>query len=87
VTVSIDRDRKGAILQVTDHGPGIAPEDTARIFERFERAVSNAHYGGLGLGLYVAREIAEAHGGSIAVFSRPGEGSTFVVRLPAEELH
>jgi signal transduction histidine kinase len=87
VTVSIDRDRKGAILQVTDHGPGIAAEDTARIFERFERAVSNDHYGGLGLGLYVAREIAEAHGGSIAVYSRPGEGSTFIVRLPAEELH
>jgi len=54
----------------------------ARIFDRFERAVSTRHYGGLGLGLYVSRRIVEAHGGTIRVASRPGDGATFTVELP-----
>ncbi|HVK71656.1 MAG TPA: ATP-binding protein, partial [Polyangium sp.] len=58
------------------------PEQQARIFERFGRAVSVRHYGGLGLGLYICRKIAEAHGGSIRVESGPGIGSTFVLDLP-----
>ena len=53
-----------------------------RIFDRFERAVSSRHFGGLGLGLYITRQIVEAHGGSIRVSSRPGEGAEFVVVLP-----
>jgi PAS domain S-box-containing protein len=72
-----------ATLTVTDHGVGIAPEEQARIFERFERGgVSAKHYGGLGLGLYIARQIVEAHGGKISVSSRPGEGACFTVELP-----
>ncbi len=71
-----------ATLAVTDHGIGIAPEDHARIFDRFERAVSTRHFGGLGLGLWIVRQIVEANGGSIAVESAPGEGATFFVRLP-----
>ena len=67
---------------VTDHGIGIAGQDTTRILHRFERAASPQHYGGLGLGLYLAHEIVDAHGGSIAVSSRPGEGATFTVSLP-----
>jgi signal transduction histidine kinase len=71
-------------LSVTDHGIGINPEDRARIFERFERAVSIRKYGGLGLGLWIARQVVEAHGGAIAVGDTPGGGSTFTVELPVE---
>ena len=77
------RDSAGrARLTVTDHGMGIHPEDAARIFERFERAVSSRHYGGLGLGLWIARQVVEAHGGYIQVDSTPGQGATFTVELP-----
>lgn len=69
-------------LQVRDHGIGISPEDQARVFERFERAVSEQHFGGLGLGLAIAREIVRAHGGEIELQSELGKGSTFTVRLP-----
>ncbi|MRG94503.1 ATP-binding protein [Polyangium spumosum] len=69
-------------IAVTDRGLGIAPEACARIFERFERAVSLRHYGGLGLGLFIARQIVEAHGGTIEATSQPGAGSTFTVTLP-----
>jgi signal transduction histidine kinase len=75
----------GARLTVRDHGIGIAKDDVGRIFGRFERAVSSRHYGGLGLGLYVAQEIVEAHGGRILVQSKPGEGSAFTVLLPRDE--
>ncbi|MHB8875536.1 MAG: sensor histidine kinase, partial [Myxococcaceae bacterium] len=61
---------------------GIPPEDQSRIFERFERAVSVRHYGGLGLGLWIARQTVEALGGHISVESTPGEGSMFTVELP-----
>ena len=71
-----------AVLEVSDHGIGIPPEHQARVFERFQRAVSAQNFGGLGLGLYVARQIVEAHGGTIQVVSSAGAGSTFTVRLP-----
>lgn len=69
-------------LVVRDQGIGFPREATARIFEKFERAVSERHYGGLGLGLFITRQIVEAHGGTIFVESTPGEGSTFTVVLP-----
>ncbi|HWE23217.1 MAG TPA: ATP-binding protein [Myxococcales bacterium] len=71
-----------ARLTVKDAGIGIAQADIPRIFDRFERAVSPRHYGGLGLGLFIAREIIVAHGGDIDVLSRPNEGAEFVIRLP-----
>jgi len=77
-TVSADH----VTLSVRDHGIGIAQEDLHRIFRRFERAVPSNHYGGLGLGLYIARQIVQAHGGSIDVASRPGEETIFTVDLP-----
>jgi signal transduction histidine kinase len=80
VSVGVEVDR--AVLRVRDHGIGIAPEDQARIFERFERAVPERHYGGFGVGLWVARSIAEAHAGRILVESRPGAGSLFTLELP-----
>src|SRR4051812_48369614 len=73
----------GAVsLTVRDAGTGIPEERLPFIFERFERGVSARNYGGLGLGLYVTRQIVEAHGGSITVESRLGQGSVFRVQLP-----
>jgi signal transduction histidine kinase len=84
ITVSIARDelRSGATIRIHDQGMGIEPTMRERIFERFERAVSSQNISGLGLGLYITRQIVEAHGGSIQVESQPGQGSTFIVRLP-----
>jgi signal transduction histidine kinase len=82
VDVTVESNATTVRLTVADHGIGIAPESVARIFERFERAVSPRHFGGLGLGLYITRQIAEAHGGSIQVESHVGEGSRFTVELP-----
>ncbi|WNG57675.1 PAS domain-containing protein [Archangium gephyra] len=71
-----------AILEVEDRGPGIAPEDQHRIFERFERLVDASQISGLGLGLHISKHIIEAHGGTIRVRSALGEGASFVVELP-----
>ncbi|MDC3987007.1 sensor histidine kinase [Polyangium jinanense] len=84
VAIEVAEVEGGARLVVQDHGIGIAEEDQARIFERFERAVSPSRFGGLGLGLYIARAAAEAHGGSIRVESEPGQGATFIVELPTK---
>ena len=73
-----------AVIRVRDHGIGIAPEDQERIFQRFERAVSEKNYGGLGLGLWISRELLGLMGGRIEVQSTPGEGATFTVYLPRE---
>jgi PAS domain S-box-containing protein len=84
VALRVRPDGAYAVLEVSDQGIGIAPEHQARVFERFQRAVPAQHFGGLGLGLYVARQIVEAHRGSIDVASAPGAGSTFTVRIPRE---
>jgi PAS domain S-box-containing protein len=82
VEVRVEADADSAEISVRDYGIGIAPEHLERIFVRFERAVSADHYGGLGLGLYIVRQIVEALGGSIRVISEPDLGSTFTVMLP-----
>ncbi|MBK7857017.1 MAG: GAF domain-containing protein [Archangiaceae bacterium] len=82
VQVETVREGQQAVIRVRDHGIGIARENQQRIFERFERAVSLNNYGGLGLGLFIAREAVEASGGTISVTSEPGKGATFEVRLP-----
>ena len=69
-------------LSIADHGIGIEPDQQRRLFRPFERAVSGRQYGGFGLGLWITRRVVEAMHGSIAVESRPSEGSTFVVLLP-----
>ena len=84
IEVTVARDVRNARILVRDHGIGVAKEQQGRIFERFARAVSVREYGGLGLGLYISRQIAEAHGGSIEVQSAPGEGATFVLEFPLE---
>jgi two-component system sensor kinase FixL len=73
-----------ARIRVVDRGIGIPPEHQARVFDRFERAVPVHHFGGLGLGLYIVRQIAEAHGGEVRVESTLGSGATFTVDLPRE---
>jgi len=80
VTVSAQEDR--ARVRVRDQGIGIPPDRLGGIFDRFERAVSSRQFGGLGLGLFIARGIVEAHGGTISVESRPDEGTTFTVEMP-----
>jgi signal transduction histidine kinase len=70
-------------ISIQDRGPGIAADDQRVIFEKFGRVASGASKPGTGLGLYIARSITEAHGGSLAVASAPGRGATFTVTLPA----
>jgi signal transduction histidine kinase len=82
IRVRVEADEQVAKLAVTDQGIGIAPEHQAEIFERFGRAVSLRHYGGLGLGLYIVRRIVEALGGTIRLTSEVDVGSTFTVELP-----
>ncbi len=82
IDVRLESDGESATMTVTDHGIGISAEDQARIFQRFERAVSEKHYGGLGLGLWIVRQIVEASGGTIAVRSTLGGGASFTVKLP-----
>jgi signal transduction histidine kinase len=84
IRVRLEAGPERITLTVRDEGIGIAPEHQARIFERFERAVSERNYGGLGLGLYITRTIVEALGGTIRVQSEPGQGACFTVELPRE---
>ncbi|HYO51979.1 sensor histidine kinase [Archangium sp.] len=82
VHVRVEEAAGGATLTVRDEGIGIPAEALPRLFGRFERAVSEREYGGLGLGLYISRQLVEAMGGRVRVDSRPGEGATFTVELP-----
>jgi PAS domain S-box-containing protein len=82
VDVRVWQEGGEARLAVEDGGPGIRPEDLERIFGRFERAAQTRNQGGLGLGLYVSREIASAHGGSIEARNREQGGTSFLLRLP-----
>jgi PAS domain S-box-containing protein len=86
VVVRVEEIGERARLTVEDQGIGISEDDLGRIFERFERAVSDRHYGGLGLGLYITRQIVEAFGGTVSVNSKPGHGSTFILELPRGQL-
>jgi signal transduction histidine kinase len=82
IHILVERGPIGARLTVRDEGIGISPEHLPRIFDRFERAVSSEHFGGLGLGLYLTRHLVEAFGGAIRASSEPGHGTTFEVDLP-----
>ncbi len=82
VMVTLKTENGKAILTVGDKGPGISELNQKKIFERFERVDSNATVGGLGLGLYISKEIMELHKGHIYVRSAAGQGSEFIVELP-----
>lgn len=83
ISVHVQEENGGVLLSVSDTGIGIAPEHQERIFDRFYRVdkVRSRRMGGNGLGLAIAREIAEAHGGTISIESEPGKGTTFRVQL------
>ncbi|APR84269.1 PAS/PAC sensor hybrid histidine kinase [Minicystis rosea] len=83
VEVRVRRDRARAIVEVVDHGVGIEASARDRIFERFERAVPKQRFGGLGLGLWIAKQIVAASGGTIRVESEPDVETIFTVDLPA----
>ncbi|MDQ0000226.1 two-component system sensor histidine kinase SenX3 [Pseudarthrobacter sulfonivorans] len=74
-------------VSVTDQGEGMTPEDQERVFERFYRVDSarSRHTGGTGLGLSIVKHVASNHGGEVTLWSRPGQGSTFTLRLPEME--
>lgn len=82
VRVELDQLPGAATIRVSDQGVGIAPEDRGRVFEQFVRVGDRLRAPGLGLGLYITRQLVEAHGGTISVESVLGEGSTFTVALP-----
>lgn len=85
IEIYLERSESDAILCVKDYGLGISPEDQQRIFDRFERAINASEVSGLGLGLFISREIVEAHGGKMWVESELNKGSRFFVRLPLED--
>jgi signal transduction histidine kinase len=85
VEVRVSQWNATVLVAVRDHGPGIRTHDQRLIFEKFGRVAGGASKPGTGLGLYIARSIAETHGGTIAVSSAPGHGATFTVRLPVAD--
>ncbi|XHF22542.1 sensor histidine kinase [Corallococcus interemptor] len=85
VEVDVGREGGFARIQVRDRGIGVPVDQVERIFERFGRAVSSHSYGGLGLGLYLARRAAEAHGGRAWAEPATGEGARFTLELPLEK--
>lgn len=73
-------------ITVSDHGIGIPADRQERIFERFERAVSNHNYKGLGVGLYITNHIVKTHHGRISLRSKPNDGSSFTIELPLQNI-
>src|SRR5205823_11649330 len=86
IFVDVDDRSDQIVTSVCDRGMGIPPDELGHVFERFHRGrkVSSTNYGGLGLGLYIAKQIVDRHGGSIWVDSKEGSGTTFYFTLPAE---
>jgi PAS domain S-box-containing protein len=87
VTVTVDDKGDALVTAVSDRGIGIPADELAQVFERFHRGrhVSSTNYGGLGLGLYITKQIVERHGGTIWVESKEGHGTSFFFSLPASE--
>ena len=86
IRCTVASENGAAVISVTDQGVGIDEQDLPRLFNRFERIHNRetSHVGGTGLGLYLSRELARQHNGDLVVQSRPGKGSTFTLKLPAE---
>lgn len=82
IDVAVSHEADEAVVAVKDHGEGVSEADRERIFKRYERVGSTANVGGLGLGLFISRQVVDAHGGSLQVESQPGQGATFIIRLP-----
>ena len=87
VTVRTFRSQDGVRIEVSDNGPGVAPEEISRIFTLFGQGVSKTAHGpsGLGIGLHLVKRVVEMHEGTVGVRSHPGQGSTFWIQLPFRE--
>jgi signal transduction histidine kinase len=88
IFVSVEDRAEQVVTSVADRGIGIPTDELAQVFERFHRGrqVSSTNYGGLGLGLYITKQIVERHGGTIWVDSREGQGTTFYFSLPVTQI-
>ena len=88
LSAAVERPSGDLVLKVSDTGIGIAPEDVPRAFEPFTQLDSalSRRYGGSGIGLYLARALAEAQGAALALESAPGSGTTALLRFPASRL-
>jgi two-component system, OmpR family, sensor histidine kinase KdpD len=84
VDVSVARDGSVLVISVADRGPGLAPGDEDKVLEKFYRG-PRTRPGGIGLGLYIARQLVEAHGGEIVAQNRENGGARFSIRLPLQE--
>jgi PAS domain S-box-containing protein len=83
VGVSSSLRGNGVEVHVSDTGPGIPPDQIPHLFGKYQRLSQTARTGGTGLGLFIAKSMIEAHQGTVRVESQPGQGATFIVRLPA----
>ncbi|AUN98936.1 hybrid sensor histidine kinase/response regulator [Bacteriovorax stolpii] len=81
--INLKQEGTSAILKIKDEGPGIPKEKLLSVFERFKRGSNSEHVSGLGLGLYIAKQIMDAHRGAIAIESNLGKGTMFIVSFPA----
>lgn len=86
VTITTARQAGGVRLELADTGPGIAPQELPRIFDRLWRGSAGRAVGGTGIGLAVVKELIVAHGGTVTAESEPGQGTRFIVRLPPADL-
>jgi signal transduction histidine kinase len=86
VTVEIGRENDQAVIRIRDEGLGVPEAERGQIFERFFRASIAKPYGGVGLGLYISREIITKMGGDVLLESSSGEGSVFRVALPLQRV-
>src|SRR6202043_2304890 len=89
IEVGVDRRGESAVIRISDEGPGLSPEDTARLFGRFQRLSAKPTGGetSTGLGLSIVKRIIDMHGGEVTANSAgPGQGSTFTVTLPAADV-
>ncbi|MGC1376498.1 MAG: ATP-binding protein [Anaerolineales bacterium] len=82
ISISLTNEKSYYRIRFSDKGPGISPEHTEHLFQRFYRVPGQTGTGS-GLGLFICKKIIEAHGGSISIESQPGEGTTFIIDLPA----
>jgi two-component system sensor histidine kinase BaeS len=82
VTISGRRDGGTLVLRVSDTGAGIAPDELPSVFRPYQRGTARQPREGIGLGLFIAQSLIEAHGGHIEAASAPGQGSVFTIRLP-----
>lgn len=84
VYIDVTRENDFAVIKIKDEGPGISHEAQQKIFQRFERQTSDSSISGLGLGLFICKEILERHDGNISVKSELGKGAEFTVMLPLD---